>query len=302
MISDAERRRILSRFSQAKFGEPMSRRTSFHIGGPADCYLELLSREDLAAAAAMARELGLPFLFIGWGSNVLVLDGGIRGMVLRLRGEFERADFLGEGRVRAGSGMRLPKLAALCAQEGLSGIEPLVGVPGTVGGALVMNAGVKGCEIGDFVLEAEIWDDRIPASRVLGKENLRFGYRSSTLGASAVLGCVLQLNAGDKVDIMKKIQEHQQKRLETQPVQTYNVGSIFRNPPDRFAARLIEEAGLKGKTLGGARISLKHANFIENGSNAEAADVLGLIRLAQAAVRKRFAVDLDLEVKIIGEA
>jgi len=291
-----------ARFPGAKFDEPLSRHTTFHIGGPADCYLEIENPGDLRDSAALAAEQELPVFFLGQGSNLLVLDRGIRGVVIRLKGTFDAIEALEHERVRAGAGARVPKLASFCAQKGLAGLEPLIGVPGTVGGALVMNAGTPDGEIGPWVAEVEIWDAVKRCPRVLPRGELRFGYRSSNLEGRIVLGCVLQLNAGDKVDIMKRLQSYQRRRFQTQPIHTYNVGSVFKNPPGRFVARLVEEAGLKGRAVGGARVSPKHANFIENFSAATARDVLELIELIRQKVRETFAVELELEVKVVGEA
>ncbi len=296
------REKISVRFSGAKLDEPLSRHTTFHIGGPADCYLEIGNSADLRDFAALAAEQDVPVFFLGQGSNLLVLDRGIRGAVVRLRGRFEDMELLAGGRVRAGAGLRVPKLVSFCAQKGLAGLEPLIGVPGTVGGALAMNAGTPQGEIGPAVAEAEIWDLQERRPRALPREDLRFEYRSSSLAGRIILGCVLQLKPGDKVDIMKRIQSYQRKRFQTQPIHTYNVGSVFKNPPGQFVARLVEEAGLKGRAVGGARVSPKHANFIENFSGATARDVLELIDLIRGEVRRIFAIELELEVKVVGEA
>lgn len=269
----------------------MSAHTTFKIGGPADAYAEPATREQLRALAA----LGVPTFYVGWGSNLLVRDGGIRGLVLRLRGDFEKLEFLGGGRVWAGAGVRCPAFVAAAAERGLGGAEFLVGVPGTIGGALVMNAGTREGEIGGLVESVETLEGVLP------RRELSFSYRSSSLQNSVVLGGVLSLKADDKAVIMKRVQQHQQKRLQTQPVHTYNVGSTFKNPPGHFVAKLIEEAGLKGSVCGGARISPMHANFIENFDGAKATDVLELVERARRAVRERRGVELELEMKVVGE-
>ena len=286
----------------ARFDEPLAPKTTFKIGGPADCYIEAGNVVELEALLHVAALHGLPLLLLGWGSNVLVADGGVRGVVVRLRGEFERIDFLEDHRVRAGAAVRVPQLVVACAERGLSGDESLVGIPGTVGGALVMNAGTRDGEIGALVREVRILDAQSLKVRQMPVEDLRFSYRSSNLSRRIVLGCVLQLKPGDKGSIMSLVQRYQQKRLQTQPIHTYNVGSTFKNPPGRFAAQLIEEAGLKGFSVGGARVSPMHANFIENFSGAKAAEVLALVRLVQDKVRSAAGVELELEMKVIGEA
>ena len=285
----------------AKFDESLSRYTTFRIGGPADAYVEIRDAGELAALAGSAGSSGVALMFLGWGSNLLVRDGGWRGIAARLRGDFEKLEFLPDGRVAAGAGVRVPQLVAACAENGLGGDESLVGIPGTVGGALVMNAGTRDGEIGALVQEVEIFDREILAPKKLTRGELVFRYRSSNLGGRIILGCVLQLKPGNKVDIMRRVQECQQKRLQTQPIHTYNVGSIFKNPPGLFVAKLIEQAGLKGMVCGGARISPLHANFIENFSGAKASDVLELTRRIQEKIKSAFNVELELEIKVIGE-
>ena len=291
---------FLRQFSEARLDEPLSRYTTFRIGGPADAYIELKDRQTLAQAAAFCRARAVALTPLGFGSNVLILDAGVRGVVFRLRGDFETVDFLAGRQVRAGAGVRLPQLVALCAERGLAGIEPLAGVPGTVGGALLMNAGTRDVEIGSLVAEVEVFETSQAAPRVVEKENLHFEYRRSNLDGLVVLSGLLQLKPGDKADIMGRVQEFQQRRLQTQPIHTFNVGSTFKNPPGRFVAKLIEQAGLKGTAIGGARISSLHANFIENFSNAKADDVLRLVRRVREAIQTRFGVELELEIKVLG--
>ena len=295
------RQKIKDFFARAKFDEPMSRHTTFRIGGPADCYLELHTREELTDLMRLASEFKVPVFFVGWGSNLLVYDKGIRGIVARLRGDFESVEFIDGARVRAGCGVRLPQLVSLCAEKGLGGDESLVGVPGTVGGALVMNAGTRDGEIGPLVLEVEVFDSEILSVKRLSTPELIFKYRASNLEGRIILSCVLQLKPADKVDIIKRVQNYQQKRLLTQPVHTYNVGSTFKNPPGCYVAKLVEEAGLKGLVCGGARVSPMHANFIENFAGAKAADVLELVRRIEKDIKKSFGIDLEVEMKVVGE-
>ncbi|MBI4385914.1 MAG: UDP-N-acetylmuramate dehydrogenase [Elusimicrobia bacterium] len=289
------------RFPKSRLAEPMSRHTTFHIGGPADAYLEVETEAELAKVCRFARRRRLPVFFIGWGSNLLVRDGGLRGIVARLRGEFDAVRFDGV-RVFAGAGVRLPALVSACARRGLAGAEPLIGVPGTVGGALVMNAGTREGEIGDLVKSVRVLDRKSLKGALLKRRSLRFGYRSSNLDKRVILGAELELKPGSKVDILERIKNLQQRRLQTQPVHTFNVGSIFKNPSGRFVARLIEEAGLKGARCGGASISRKHANFFENHGGATARDVLDLVRLVRGRIRRRYGVELEPEMRIVGEA
>lgn len=280
----------------------MSRHTTFRIGGPVDCFVDISGFREFRELLAIVREFKLPLMMLGRGSNLLVLDGGLRGIAVRLRGEFERVEFLGGLRVRAGAGARLPQLISLCAERGLGGAEPLVGVPGTVGGALVMNAGTREAEIGPLVAEVRVIDGETGSEAVLKVPDVRFSYRHSSLEGRLILDCVLELKSADKVDIIKRIQDHQQRRLRTQPIHTFNVGSIFKNPPGQFAAQLIEEAGLKGYSRGDARVSPLHANFIENVRSAKASDVLKLVQVIREKIKSLHGLDLELEMKIVGQA
>lgn len=286
----------------AKFDEPLARYTTFKIGGPADAFVEPRSEAELRSVMEAARAARAPLTTIGWGSNLLVRDGGVRGIVLRLRGEFERIEFLEGGAVRAGAAVRVPQLVTACAERGLSGDEPLVGVPGTVGGALVMNAGTREGEIGALVREVRALDPDTLETLTLSREACDFRYRRSALENLCVLDGTIQLKPDDKASIMKRVQQHQQRRLQTQPIHTFNVGSTFKNPPGKFVAKLIEDAGLKGAVSGGARVSPMHANFIENFAGAKAADVLALVDKIRAAIRERDGVELELEMKVVGEA
>jgi UDP-N-acetylmuramate dehydrogenase len=285
---------------RVRLDEPLSRHTTFKIGGPADAFLDALDRAEVSAALRAAREAGVPSFILGWGSNLLVRDRGVRGLVLRLGGEFEEVSFPGGERVRAGAAVRVPQLVVACAEQGLSGLEPIVGVPGSVGGALAMNAGTRDGEIGPLVVEIEAAgpDGTV---RTLRGPDLRFEYRHGPVGESIALSCLLQLKPGRKGDIMAVVARYQQKRLQTQPVHTYNVGSTFKNPPGRFAAQMIEQAGLKGHAIGGARVSPVHANFIENFAGAKASDVLALVDLIRERVRAAFGVTLELEMRVVGE-
>lgn len=295
------RPRLKRLFPDALFDEKMSRHTTFRIGGPADAMVSARGVEDLVRLYRFARSRRVPVFILGWGSNLLVRDGGIRGIVLRLKGDFEKLRFSGERRVWAGAGVRLQKLVMACAQRGLAGTEPLIGVPGTVGGGLVMNAGTREGEIGGLVQSAELFDPKRLRVSTVPRSRITFRYRRSSLQKKLVIGANLELRPGSKVDILKAVRKSQQQRLKTQPVHSFNVGSVFKNPPRRFVAKLIEDAGLKGRSAGGARISGKHANFIENRARATARDVLRLVFEARKAVRERTGIELELEMKVVGE-
>ncbi len=280
----------------------MADHTTFRIGGPADAFVQLHRASELAPLFGFLKDKGVPWFMLGWGSNLLVRDGGIRGVVVRLRGTFDALRRLEGNRVRAGAGVRVPRLVSFCASHALAGAEPLVGVPGEVGGALVMNAGTREGEIGDMVREVEIFDPETLTPERWGPDRLSFAYRRSNLEGRVVLGAALELKAGGKVDIMTRVRESQERRRKTQPIHTFNVGSVFKNPPGQFVAKLIEQAGLKGLALGGARVSPLHANFIENHAGAAARDVLALVERLRSDVRSRFGVELELEMKVVGEA
>jgi UDP-N-acetylmuramate dehydrogenase len=286
---------------RARFDEPLSRYTTFKIGGPADAFVDVETREEVVAVLRVARTAGVPFFVLGWGSNLLVRDRGVRGIVLRLAGEFSSVDFLEGSRVRSGAAVRVPQLVVACAERGLTGLEPIVGVPGTVGGALAMNAGTRDGEIGPLVLEVEAADLETFSIRKFTKPELAFSYREGPLKNLVALSCLLQLKPGIKGDIMTVVARYQQKRQQTQPIHTFNVGSTFKNPPGRFAAQMIEQLGLKGHAIGGARVSPLHANFIENFAGAKASDVLALVDLNRERARANFGVGLELEMRVVGE-
>ena len=295
------REELKSLVPAARFDEPLARHTTFKIGGPADAFVDARNAGEVLAVLGVARRAGLPLFVLGWGSNLLVRDRGVRGVVLRLGGEFDRIEFLEERRVRCGASARVPQLVVACAERGLAGLEPIVGVPGTFGGALAMNAGTRDGEVGPFVLEVEAADPEALAVRRIPREELHFAYREGPLKNLVALSGVLQLKPGVKGDIMTAVAAYQRKRQQTQPIHTYNVGSTFKNPPGRFAAQMIEQLGLKGRAVGGARVSPLHANFIENFAGAKASDVLALVDLIRERARAIFGVGLELEMKVVGE-
>ena len=278
--------------------ESLSKHTTLGIGGPAEWYLEVKNPAQLHAVLQTARKNKIPAFFLGEGSNLLVSDRGIKGLAIRLKGDFESVAFAGD-RVKAGAGVFLPTLVKQCADKGLGGMEALVGVPGTVGGALVMNAGTRDLEIGSLVQSVEILGAGGNLESLSGGQ-IKFEYRSSSLAGKTVCFAVLQLKARDKNDIIAQVQKFLEYRLKTQPVGAMNVGSIFKNPPGKFAAELIEKAGLKGRRIGQAQVSPKHANFIVNLGGAGSQDVRNLISLIQKEVKEKFGVDLEPEVKMVG--
>jgi UDP-N-acetylmuramate dehydrogenase len=286
-------------FASAKLDEPLSRHTTWGIGGPADFYVEVKTREELATLFGWARSHGLPLNPIGQGSNLLVGDRGVRGVTVRLRGDFEALRFESD-RAMVGAAVLLPALSRAAAERGLTGAEPFCGIPGTLGGALMTNAGTPEGDLGELVREVEVMDPEGRFRRI-SRDQIRFSYRSSSLTGMLVLSVDLQLRPGDKNDILAAIDQQLKRRAARQPLGTKNCGSVFKNPPGDYAARLIESAGLKGFRVGGAQVSPKHANFIENVDRATAADVRALIQILRNAVRDRTGIELELEVWTVGE-
>ena len=279
--------------------EPMSRHTSLHVGGPADYFVRVRSEDDLVGAVRVAREAELPTFMLGGGTNLLVADDGIRGVV------FENAwsDVDVRGTVLdAASGTPLASVAAAAARNGILGLEWMATVPGTVGGAVHGNAGAFGSETASALMDARLLDlnGDTWTARV---DELEYSYRTSALQGTPII-CVrarFHGEPGDRPTAVKRIKEMANERIAKQPLAQPNTGSIFRNPPGDHAGRLIEAAGLKGARIGDAIVSEKHANFIVNAGQASATDVRALMRRCQAEVKVRFGVDLVPEVELVGE-
>ncbi|MFZ5815504.1 MAG: UDP-N-acetylmuramate dehydrogenase [Bacillota bacterium] len=298
---DAELRSIIRDPGRIRRDEPMKRHTTFRIGGPADFLVEVADRSELSGVLALAKREGLPVYILGNGSNLLVSDEGVRGVVLVLGGEFNRYTLQGTT-VRAGGGYNLPKLATQVMKAGLGGIEFACAIPGTVGAGLVINAGAHGGDLSQVVTEATVvWPDG--RTERLTPEQIGFGYRSSKLqGTSAVVvEVVMELQPRPDEEMQRAVRHHLERRRATQPLHLPNAGSIFMNPPGDYAGRLIEQAGLKGEREGDAEVSTKHANFIVNLGRASARDVLILMDRVRRTVQERFGVRLEAEVKIWGE-
>ena len=294
----AERLRRAMR-GQVLVGAPLAEYTSFRIGGPAMFLAVPSDREDLKAALAFARSEGLTVYLLGGGSNTLVRDGGLRGMAIRLDG-FQSLERRGDA-VVAGAGVRISRLLAFCCRQGLSGLEILSGVPGTVGGAVWGNAGAWGGQTADPLSEVEIVT-AAGDTQVLPRAAIPFRYRASGLPVgSVVVQATFALAPGDPTTIRRRISGYLVRRNASQPVEFRSAGSIFKNPPGDYAGRLVELAGLKGTRIGNAMISAKHGNYIVNLGGARAADVLALVRLAQERVRATAGIDLDLEIKVVGD-
>ena len=277
--------------------EPLSKYTSFRIGGPADYYLEPADREDVVNIVAYVRQRQIPFMMIGKGSNMLVSDDGVRGAVINLEEGLNHIGVEGDTIVvEAGVGMA--RFVDFCIHHGHKGVEMLPGIPGTIGGALVMNAGAYGGEISEYLLTVDVL--RNGSVQTITKADAGFAYRKSGFHNDIILGARFRLPQGDKAEILKSRRELLMKRNRSQPVNFPNSGSMFKNPAGTHAAKLIEDAGLKGIRSGNAQISERHANFIVNLGGATAEDVLHLIESARAAVLEKFNIALELEVKLIG--
>jgi len=292
-VQDARLRGTLRR------NEPMARHVSWRAGGAARTFYVPADADDLAAFLAALPEAE-PLLFVGLGSNLLVRDGGWPGAIVALTGTLADLAIDGE-RVRAGAGLPCPQLARRTARAGLAGLEFLCGVPGTVGGALAMNAGALGSETWEFV-ESVTTIDRRGERRTRTPDDFTVGYRSvEGPQGEWFLGATFRLQPGDADRSLEIIRANLARRGATQPTQLPNAGSVFRNPPGDYAARLIEACGLKGHCVGGACVSEKHANFIVNTGTATAGDIEALIAQVQATVAREQGVTLVREVRIVGE-
>ncbi|HEY0721938.1 MAG TPA: UDP-N-acetylmuramate dehydrogenase [Gammaproteobacteria bacterium] len=280
--------------------EPMAKHTTWRVGGPADHYYTPADVEDLAQFLAALPD-DEPIMWVGLGSNLLVRDGGIRGTVIATHGVLNTIERLEGDRIRAGCGAPCAIVARFCTREGLAGAEFLSGIPGSFGGALAMNAGCFGGETWKIVEEVETID-RHGVRRVRTPDEFEIGYRhvQGTAGEWFV-SAVLQLQPGDTEALAAQTRELLEKRNRTQPTQQPNAGSVFRNPPGDYAARLIEATGLKGFCIGGACVSEKHANFIVNLGKASAADIETLIEKVAESVERNHGVRLMHEVHIVGE-
>jgi UDP-N-acetylmuramate dehydrogenase len=294
-----------------RFQVPLVRYTASRVGGPADVLLEVDSADELAQAAMILWKLEFPFVIIGGGSNVLVSDLGIREVVLINRARALRFDDASQPpKVWAESGANFGALARQAASHGLSGLEWAAGIPGTLGGAIVGNAGAHGGEVADNLLVAEIlqqqtlMQDDVPQPQKWPAEKFDFTYRSSILkqrpSYTVVLSATMRLAYASKEEVQAKMAQFVEYRHRTQPPGA-SMGSMFKNPPGDYAGRLIEAVGLKGTCIGEAQISDKHANFFINQGKASASDIYALINLVQRSVFDKFGVRLDLEIGLVGD-
>jgi UDP-N-acetylmuramate dehydrogenase len=285
---------------EVRFKEPLSFHTSLRIGGPADIFIVPQDVEDIRLALSFADREQLSVDVIGGGNNLLVSDRGVRGVVLKLEGCLGRAEYNGEEAV-AGAGVSLSALIREAAALNLGGLECLVGVPATVGGAVAMNAGTSDGSIGDFISAVYfLYPDGTLGEFKPGAGS--FSYRAFTAPSGAVLiGARLQLQRRPFAEIQKDIKVRLKQKKSSQPLALASVGCVWKNPPGEVATRLIEKVGLRGKRLNGAEISAKHANFIVNRGGASAADIKALMQLTLDRVRNHWGVTLEPEIKTLGE-
>jgi len=286
---------------QVRFDEPMSLHTSFHIGGPADVLVVPADREDLRKVLRIAQEEKVSLTVIGNGSNLLVRDKGIRGIVLKLGNALRNWEQDGNMFI-FDSGVSLAQCCRIIGDAGYTGMEFAVGIPGSLGGAVYMNAGAYDGEMKDAVVSVEVMT-RSGEIKTLGREELQFAYRHSALQASdvIVLEVKLHVRAGDKVAIQTKMDDFSQRRVSKQPLDMPSAGSTFKRPEGHFVGKMVEESGLKGFRIGGAEVSVKHAGFIVNADRATAKDVLQLIDYIEKIILENYNVALVPEVLVLGE-
>lgn len=280
--------------------EPMSRHTTFRVGGPADLLYFPKTAEQLVNALKAAQEAGVPAMVMGNGSNMIVRDGGIRGLVIVLGERFAEVSIDGEI-LTAQAGASMAKVAAAAQGASLAGLEFASGIPGSLGGGCAMNAGAYGGQLSDVLIDAQVCLDG--EIRTLTKDELQMGYRTTLplREGGVVLSARFKLTPDDGEAIMARMKELNARRRDKQPLNFPSAGSTFKRPEGYFAGALIEQAGLKGRTVGGAQVSEKHAGFIVNIGGATAADITGLIQVVQDEVQRAFGVRLETEVRIIGE-
>ena len=281
--------------------EPMSRHTTFRIGGPADYFVMPSENGQIRDVIRMCREQAVPYYVMGNGSNLLVGDRGFRGVIIQIGRNMSRIDVAGT-RIRVQAGALLSKVASAALEASLAGMEFASGIPGTLGGALRMNAGAYGGEMKDIVRGAEVLTAEGEIRQLLVDEHSR-ALRTSVIARNdyVALGAELSLEPGDPKEIRAKMEELKRRRIEKQPLEYGSAGSTFKRPEGHFAGKLIEEAGLRGYTVGGAQVSEKHCGFVINRGGATAADVMQLMRDVTERVKENSGVTLEPEVKRIGE-
>lgn len=281
--------------------EPMNRHTTFRIGGPADFFVVPETPEKLAAVVDYCRKQQVPFYILGNGSNLLVGDKGYRGVIIQVYKNMNEVQVIGE-EIHAQAGAMLSVIAKQALANSLTGFEFASGIPGTLGGAVMMNAGAYGGEMKDIVKEVTVLTTDGEMVTIPGNE-MEFGYRTSVVEKKAyiVLGAVLKLEQGDQEAIRQRMEELKEQRTSKQPLDLPSAGSTFKRPEGYFAGKLIMDAGLRGFSVGGAQVSEKHCGFVVNKGGATAADVRELMKQVNEKVQSQFGVSLEPEVKMLGE-
>ncbi|MCQ2514091.1 MAG: UDP-N-acetylmuramate dehydrogenase [Ruminococcus sp.] len=282
---------------EAKLNEPMKKHTTFRIGGEAEAYIKVSNLSRLSAILKECKSTGAEYTLIGKGSNVLVDDNGIKGAVIKLDGEFNNITFLDDTTIYCGAGATLASLCKVALNNNLTGLEFAWGIPGSVGGAVYMNAGAYGGEMKDVIVSVNHMTRNGAIGRIEG-EDLKLGYRTSVYRSNdcIITGVTLKLKKGLKNDIQAKMDDYIGRRASKQPLEFPSAGSVFKRPEGAFAGSLIEQCGLKGKKIGGAEVSEKHAGFIINKGNATADDVKKLIKEIQNTVKSEIGYDLECEL------
>ncbi len=281
--------------------EPMDKHTTFRVGGKADYYVVPHTIEEIRKLILIVKQLNVPYYILGNGSNVLVSDKGYRGVIIRIYKNISNIE-INNISVKAQAGALLSNIAATVCDAGLKNFEFAAGIPGTIGGATVMNAGAYGGEMENVLTGAMVLDEQGNLLN-LSKEELEFGYRTSIIGAKryTVLETNIQLEQGNSNEIKALMDEYRQRRMDKQPLEYPSAGSTFKRPKGHFAGKLIMDAGLRGYSIGGAQVSDKHCGFIINKGEATAQDIIELIQYVQDRVQEQFQVKLETEVKMLGD-
>jgi len=285
------------------YNEPMKKHTSFKVGGPAECLINIKNLEDLQEIITFTNEKNIPLHLIGNGSNILVLDEGIEGITAIMKMEqLEIVEKKNKVEITVGAGYKLAKLAQKLLLKEITGFEELSGIPGTIGGAIRMNAGAHGREMKDILESVTCIDKNGNIVKFINSQ-LEFDYRTSIFATNndVIVEAKLVLEKGNKEEIENKMKEYAKYRKEKQPIEYPSAGSTFKRGKDYITAALIQEAGLKGYALGGAEVSIKHSGFIINKGNATANDILQLIKYVKKQIKEKFDKDIELEIEIIGE-
>lgn len=290
------------------YEEPMKNHTSFKVGGPAEVFIKVENEQELQEIQALANNEKIPIVIIGNGSNILVTDKGIRGIVAKIdikKLEIQENDELNGNttkKITVGAGNKLIELAYILAKQDIAGLEELSGIPGTIGGAIRMNAGAHGKEMKDVIESVKVMDKN-GNIKILHNSDLQFEYRNSIFSKTKdiILEATMILPTGKKEEIQQKIKEYADLRRAKQPLEYPSAGSTFKRGDNFITAKLIDEAGLKGYRIGGASISEKHAGFIVNKGNATAKNILELIEYTQEKVYEKFGENIKLEIEVLGE-